>query len=47
MADALVALRNRLEVSLAAAATTRCLLLDALFAKAIDPATTSETEAAE
>ena len=45
--DALMALCERLEASLAAAASTRRHLLDALIAEALDPATAAEMEAAE
>jgi len=45
--DALMALCNRLEASLAAAATTRRRLLDALLAEALTPDDEREMEAAE
>ena len=45
--DALMALCERLEASLAAAASTRRHLFDALIAEALDPATAAEMEAAE
>ena len=45
--DALMALCERPEASLAAAASTRHHLPDAFIAEALDPATTAEMEAAE
>ena len=45
--DALIALCDRLEASLAATAATRRRLLDALLAEALAPADDRELEAAE